>query len=124
MQPFGAGEIEKGLVDGQGFDLWCQRQHPRTYRAADLDIFRHVRLHDGGVRAQLKRLEHWHGRAHAIGARDIAAGRDDATLAAADDQRPVDEGRVVALLDRRIEGVAVDMGDGQRRKVRMPHQAR
>ena len=41
--------------------------------------------------------------------RDIAAGRDDAALAAADDHRPVAQARVVALLDAGVEGVAIDV---------------
>ena len=42
-----------------------------------------------GVRAQPPRLEHRHGRADAVGARDVAGGRHHAALAAADDQRLV-----------------------------------
>ena len=118
MQPLGAGEVEERLVDRQRLDQRRQRQHPLAHRAADLDIFRHVRLDDGGVRAELQRLEHRHRRADAVGARDVAAGRDHAALAAADDQRLVGESWVVALLDRGVEGVAVDMGDRQRRRVR------
>ena len=75
----------------------------------------------GRVRAELARLEHRHGRADAEGARHVAAGRDDAALAAADDHRLVGERRVVALLDRGVEGVAIDMRDRQR--VRAPRGA-
>src|SRR5690606_29749979 len=46
-------------------------------------------------------------------ARDIAGGGNHAALAASDDERLVLEGRVVALFDRGIEGVAVDMGEMQ-----------
>ena len=56
-----------------------------------------------------QRLEHRHRRAHAEGARDVAGGRDHAALAAADDQRLVGQGRVVALLDGGVEGVAIDV---------------
>ncbi len=55
---------------------------------------------------------------------DVAGGRDHATLAAADDHRLVLEVRVVALLDRSIKGVAVDMGEMQAVKLRMPRQPR
>ena len=80
---------------------------------------------DGGVRAQRQRLEHRHRRAHAEGARDVAGGRDHAALAAADDHRLVGERRVVALLDRGVEGVAIDMGDGRAyRSSAMAEQAR
>ena len=57
-------------------------------------------------------------------ARDVAGCGDDAPRSAADDHRPVGEFRPVALLDSGIERVAVDMGDGQRVKLRMPEKAR
>ena len=63
--------------------------------------------------AGLERLEHRHGRAHAIGPGDIAGGRDHPALAAADDHRLVQQGWVVALLDGRIERVAIDMRQTQ-----------
>ena len=66
------------------------------------------------VGTELQRLTRRHRRAHAEGARDVAAGRDDAApAAAADDQRLVGKLGPVALFDRRVEGVAVDMGDRQ-----------
>src|SRR5262245_2087780 len=68
----------------------------------------HHRLGAGG-----ERLEHRHGRAHAIEPGDIAGGRDDAAPATAADHRPVADRRVVALLDAGIEGIAVEMGDRQ-----------
>ncbi len=49
----------------------------------------------------------------AVDAGDVAGGRDHPALAAADDHRPVGEGGVVALLDRRVESVAVEMCDGE-----------
>ena len=48
-----------------------------------------------------------------LDAGDVAGGRDDAALAAADDDRLVLQLGIVALLDRRIEGVAVDMREMQ-----------
>ncbi len=76
------------------------------------------------MRAQPPRLEHRHRRMHAEGARDIAGGRDDAAGRAADDQRLVGKRGVVALLDRGVEGVAIDMGDGERVDFRVPDEAR
>ena len=67
-----------------------------------------------------QRLEHRHRRAHAIEPRDIAAGEHDAAAAAADDDRPVGELGPVALLDRGVKRVAIEMGDrqvGERRDV-------
>ena len=83
------------------------------------DVLRHVRLDHHGVRAGRQRLEHRHGAAHAVGARDVAGGRDHAALAAADDHRPGQQLRPVALLHRGVEGVAVDMRDGQREQLGM-----
>ncbi len=60
-----------------------------------------------------------------MNAGDVAGGGDDAALAAADDDRLVGKLRIVALLDRRIEGVAIDMGERQVDRVRlMPDEAR
>ena len=59
-----------------------------------------------------------------IGAGDVAGGRDDAALAAADDHRLVAQGRIVALLDGGEEGVAIDMGDGERVALGVAQQAR
>ncbi|MNR00887.1 hypothetical protein D3C85_1166750 [compost metagenome] len=45
--------------------------------------------------------------------RHVTGGRDHAALAAADDHRLVAQLRPVALLDRGVEGVAVQVGDCQ-----------
>ena len=66
-----------------------------------------------GARAKLQRPRHRHGRAHAVAPGDVAGGEHHAALAAADDQRLVDQIRMVALLHRGVEGVAIDMGNGQ-----------
>ena len=81
------------------------------------------RTHDR-VRAEPARLEHRHRRAHAEGARDVAGGGHHAALAAADDQRLVGERRVVALLDRCVERVAIDMRDGERLQFGVAQDAR
>ena len=81
--------------------------------AADYDIFGHVGLYDDGVRAELPGLEHGHGRTHAGLAGNVAAGGDHPALATTDDQRLVEQAWVVALFDRGIECVAVDMRDGE-----------
>jgi hypothetical protein len=96
----------------------------RADLAADADVFLHVRADDDGRRAQRARLEHRHRRLHAEGARHIAGGGDHAAPAAADDQRFVVQRRIVPLLDRRIEGVAVDMRDRKRIEVGMTDDAR
>ena len=45
--------------------------------------------------------------------RDVAGGGDDAAHAAADDHRAAGQLRPVALLDARVERVAIDMRDGE-----------
>src|SRR5664280_2819108 len=44
---------------------------------------------------------------------DVTGGRDHTALAAADDHRFVDQRRIVALFDCGVEGVAIDMRDGE-----------
>ena len=124
MQPLGAGKIEKGLVDRDRLDQRRQLLHQRADLLADADIFLHVRPNHGGVRAEVERLVHRHGRADAVDAGDVAAGRDDAAFSPADDHRLVGKARVVALLDRGVEGVAIDMGDGKRAEFRVGRDAR
>ena len=106
-----ASSIESGSTCGVSSNISLRTSRPtRTYFA----------MSGGstiGVRAELARLEHRHRRMHAEGARDVAGGRDHAALAAADDQRLVGERRVVALLDRGVEGVAIDMRDRRARSI-------
>ncbi len=124
VQPLGAGEIEEGLVDRQRLDQRREIEHQGAHLAADADVFRHVGRHDGGVRAQPAGLEHRHRRFHPEGAGDIAGGRHHAAPPAADDHRLVVQGGIVALLDRRIEGVAIHMRDGEPVDLGMPRHAR
>ena len=124
MKLLGPREVEECLVDGDRLDQWRQREHHLANLPANADIFLHVRLDHHGVRAGVQRLEHRHRRAHAADAGDVACGRHHAALAAADDHRPVAQGGVVALLDRRIERVAVDVSERQGIKLRVAQQAR
>jgi hypothetical protein len=113
VQPRGAGEVEEGLVEGQGFDGRRQVLHHGADLAADLDIDVHAAAHDDGLGAEFERLEHRHGGAHALDPRDVAGGGDDAAASAADDDGLVAELGIVAFLDRGVEGVAIHMGDGE-----------
>ena len=56
--------------------------------------------------------------------RRVAAGGDHAPVAASDDHRDVAQFRTVAFLDGGVEGVAVDMGDGEAVEFLMPQDAR
>ena len=109
-----AVEVEKGLVDRQRLDEGRETHHPRPDFAPDPGIFGHVGRQDHCIRTQSPGSRHRHRRAHAKGSGDVTAGGDHAARPrAADDQRLVVEARIVALLDRGVEGVAVDMGDGE-----------
>ena len=124
VQPLGAGQVHERLVDRERLDLRRQFEHQLAHLAADAHVLRHVGRQHDRVRAELARLEHRHRRMDAVGARDVAGGRDHAALAAADDQRLVGERRVVALLDRGVEGVAIDMRDRERVRVARAGAAR
>ena len=113
-----ASSIDSGSTSG------VKRQHHLPHLAADARIFLHVRPHDARVRAQPQRLEHRHGRAHAVGARDIAGRRRPRRAAAADDHRLGGKRRIVALFDGGVERVAVDMGDGELAEFVVAHKAR
>ena len=113
VQLFRAAEVEERLVDGDRFDQRRQRLHHRADLPPDAGVFLHVRLDDDGVGAGFQRLEHRHRRTDAVDAGDVAGRRAHAALAAADDDRLVLQFRIVALFHRRVEGVAVDMGEVQ-----------
>ena len=67
---------------------------------------------------------HRHGGAHATDAGDVAGGRHHAALAAAaDDHAAVPQLGTVALLDRGVKSVAIDMGDAPARRRRQDRAA-
>ena len=124
MQARGSRQVHERFVDRDRLDQRRELEHERAHLAADARVFLHVGPDHAGVRAQPPRLEHGHRRSHAERARHVAGREHDAALASADDHRFVRERRIVALLDRGIEGVAVDMGDRKRVEFRMAQQAR
>ena len=119
VHPRRAGEVHKRLIDGKRLNHRRQIAHHLADGAACLGIFRHIGLDDDRIRTSLTGLEHRHGRANAISPGHIAAGRNDAPNAAANDHRLVRKARIVAFLDGGIERVAVEMGDGKLEKFRM-----
>ena len=119
-----ACEVEEGLVDGEGLHQRRHLQHQIAYDFARRRVFCHVGLDDHRLRAKLQGLEHRHGGLHAMDARDVAGGGDDTTRAAAHNHRLVRKFWPVALLDRGIESIAIDMGDRKRVKFRMADQPR
>ena len=114
MQFLCSRQVHKGLVQRQGFHFGGELIHHRTHRAADFDIGRHARFDHHRIRAELQRLKHRHGGAHAANTRHIAGGRDNAAFAATNDYGLAGELWIVALFDAGVKGVAIHMGNRQR----------
>ena len=114
VQRLGAGEVQDSLVDRQRLEQGGQGTHQGAHLAGDGDVFGEVGADHHCVRTGLQRLEHRHGAAHAVDARDIAGRGDHAAGAAADDDGFRCQFRAVALFHAGVEGVAVDMREGQR----------
>ena len=67
-----------------------------------------------------ERLRGAHRGADPEAARDVVRGRHDAAAArvAADDERPRPEGRILELLDRRKEGVEIEVREDRHGSVK------
>src|SRR5262249_54657765 len=99
---------------GRWFDDIGRRLENAADVIAHALVLGHVRLHDLGLRAALQRLEHRHRRANAEAAGDVAGRHNHAaSTGVPDDQRLAGELRAVALFDRGVEGVAVDVGNAE-----------
>ena len=121
VQRRGAGQVEHRLVDRQRLHERRQPPHQRPDLPRHRDVFGEIRADHHRVRAGFQRLEHRHGAAHAVDPRDIAGRRHHPAHAAADDHRPRRQLRPVALLHAGVEGVAIDMRDGEREQLGVPH---
>ena len=113
-----ASSIESGSTSGVSASI-MRADLPR-----DGDVLLHVRRHDDRVGTEPLGREHRHRRMHAVLPGDVAAGRDHPARAAADDQRLVGELGMVALLDRGVERVAVDVRDRETEQLLMSDQPR
>ena len=109
----GAGQVEEGFVEGEGFDGGGEGLHQGADGAACFDVGGEVGFHDDGLGAELQGLEHRHRGADAVDSGEVAAGRDDAPGAAADDDGLIPQGGVIPLFNAGIKGVAVHVGDGE-----------
>ena len=123
VQTFGAGQVQKCLVQREGFDGGGQVFHHRADGPACLDIGGETGLHHDRLGAEFQGLEHRHGRADALDPGEVAAGRDHPPCAAADDDGLVADAWIVALFDGGIEGVAVHVGDGKPGQFRVRNDA-
>ena len=124
MEFGGAGQVEEGFVEAERFDGGGEGFHQGADRAAGFGVGGEAGFDDDGLRAEFQGLEHRHRGADAVDAGKVAAGRDDAAVAAADDDGVIFEGRIVALFDAGVESVAVHVGDGEGLEFRMGQNPR
>lgn len=124
MQSRCAGKIQEGLIDGERLDKGCELEHEFAHLFAHGGIFPDIRFNDDGLRAKCQGFKHRHGGFHAFDARHIAGSGNNPAGAAADNYGPVLDIRIVALFDRRIEGIAINMGNGKLMHFRMPFEPR
>ena len=105
-------DVEIGLVERQRLDQRRVIRKDRVDLARDGAIDVEARPHEHQFGALAHRRGRRHRRAHAEGAGLVARRGDDASLGAvADRDGTPSKRRIVALLDRRIEGVHVDVDD-------------
>ena len=100
--------VEERLVDRDALDQRGGALEHREHGPARLGVRRHAGLDHHGVGAQQAGLAAAHGAAHAARPGLVAGGHDHP---APDDDRAPAEAGVVALLDRREEGVEVGVQD-------------
>ena len=115
------GDVEIGLVEAERLDQRRVIGEDRADLVRDRAIGVEARLDEDELGAAALGGDRGHGRADAVFARLVARRRDHAAHLAADRDRLAPQLRIVALLDRRIEGVHVDMDDlalGRRRRHR------
>jgi hypothetical protein len=107
-EPAHPANVEERLVDRQALHERRRLLEDLEDRLARLGIRRHPRLDDDRVRAQAPRLAAAHRRADATRLGLVAGRQHDPHP---DDYRAAAQARVVALLDRGVEGVEVRMQD-------------
>ena len=106
-------DVEKGLVEGEA--LHFGRDAPKYFEdlLRDIAVVVQTGVYANRVGATLQRFAHWHCRAHAKLARLVACGRNDTTLPLTTDEYGLSRKLgVIALLDRGIERVHIDVQDG------------
>ncbi len=106
-----ATDVEERLVDRERLDQRCGVVEHREDGAAGVGVRVHAGRHHDRVGTQGQGLPAVHRAPHAAGPGLVAGRHHDA---APDDDRPAPQLRVVALLDRREEGVEVGMQDAWR----------
>src|SRR6476646_6827879 len=104
------GHIEVSLVERQRFDKIGKVCEDRPDLQRDLAIDVEPRGHEYQLGAALERRDRRHSRLHAKLARLIAGSSDyTPSLSATDRQRLPTQCRVIALLNRCIKGIHINM---------------
>ena len=113
LAPLVLGDVQVRLVERERLDERRHLAKQREHRVRRGLVPREVGRHDDERRTQPDGLRHRHGRAHAEDARLVARRRHHAAPVglAADGDRPAGERGIVALLDRCVERVHVDVDD-------------
>ncbi len=109
-QGLARGDVEKSLIERQAFDYGRELAKDGEDLPGYGLVVRHARLDAAELGAASDRFSHWHRRADAEGPR-LVAGRcnDTAVGAPAYDNRLASQPRVIALLDRRIISVHINV---------------
>ena len=110
-------DVQVGFIERKGFDGLGDGEHQRADLQADGAVHGKARRREDELRATLLRAVGGHGGMDAIAARLVTGGSDYATFfcRARDDERFVAPLGVVALLNRGVEGVHVDVDDFARK---------
>ena len=109
------GHVEERLVERQRLDQRRHRLQDLEHARADVGVGVVPRRHDDRVGRHLQRARHRHRAAHAERPHLVRRRQHHAAPGvAAHDHRPAAQGRVVALLDGRVERVHVHVQDRTR----------
>ena len=118
------GDIEIGLVEGQRLDEWRVAGEDRPDLLRDLLIDLKARLHKNEAGTPALGRDRRHRRVDAERSR-LVAGRShhSSGVWAAHSHRLAAKLRIVALLDRRVERIHIDVNDFARQRNRRPRRA-
>src|SRR5580698_6988667 len=84
----------------------------RTHGLRDRFVADEVGRNEDGLRTETLRRHRRHRRAHSIPSRLIGGSADDGSLTPPrDDDRPTAQGRIIALFDRCVKRIHIDMYD-------------
>ena len=117
LAPGVLGHVEVRLVERQRLDERRHRPEDREHLLRHRPVLREVRPDDDQVGTEAHGPRHRNGRAHAKRPRLVAGRRHDAARRGrpADRHGPAPQFGPVALLDRRVERVHVDVDDAANR---------